>query len=135
MPSHDSVDAYLADQRDDVRRTLQRVRAVIKKSVRGLDESVSYKVPTYKLAGTPIVFFAAWKAHYSIYPATPAVFEALPQLLPFKHAKDTPRFDYAASVPVDLIAALVKVRADEVARDAAPAKPKPAARKRVAAAK
>lgn len=114
MPTYESVDAYLAAQRDDVRSTLERVRDVIRKAGPKLEETISYKVPTYELGNTPVLFFAAWKAHYSIYPATPAVFEAVPELLPMKHAKDTVRFDYAASVPSGLITKLVKARLKEV---------------------
>ena len=114
MPSYDSVNAYLAAQTEDVRRVLKRVRATVKKAEPKLEESISYKVPTYKLGDKPVVFFAAWKAHYSLYPATVAVFEAVPALVPFKHAKDTLRFDYGDAVPVDLIAKLVKARAKEV---------------------
>lgn len=120
MPSYASVDDYLAAQSADAQRALQRLRALIKKTRPKLVESISYKVPTYALDGKPVVFFAAWKAHYSLYPATAAVFAAIPALLPFKHAKDTLRFDYAATVPSELVAKLVSVRVGEVSGSAAP---------------
>ena len=117
MPSYDTVDAYLADQRDEVRVILERVRAIVRKAGPKLEESISYKVPTYKLGDTPVVFFAAWKAHYSMYPATAVVFAAVPELLPMKHAKDTVRFDYSASVPSGLITKLLKARLKEVSAE------------------
>jgi uncharacterized protein YdhG (YjbR/CyaY superfamily) len=33
---------------------------------------ISYKIPTYKLHGRPVIYFAGWKQHYSLYLATAA---------------------------------------------------------------
>jgi uncharacterized protein YdhG (YjbR/CyaY superfamily) len=71
-----SVDDYIASQPDAVRGVLQRVRSIIRKAVPGVEEVISYKIPTYKLYGRPVLYFAGWKHHYSLYPATDRVVAA-----------------------------------------------------------
>src|SRR5207253_1256777 len=65
-----SVDEYIATHPEDVRAILQRVRSTIRKAVPGAEEAISYQIPTYKLHGGHVVYFAGWKQHYSLYPAT-----------------------------------------------------------------
>ena len=117
MPDYASVDAYIAAQREDVRPLLTRLRTVIRKAIPKVEESISYRIPTYKLHDKAVVFFAAWKAHLSLYPATPAVFDAIPELLPFKQAKDTVRLDFDEPLPVHLVSRFVKVRAEQVQQE------------------
>jgi hypothetical protein len=64
---------------------------------------ISYKIPTYKLHGNVVLYFAGWKNHYSVYPANDRVIAAF---------KD----DLAAEpVPVQLIERIATFRAKEVA--------------------
>ena len=65
-----SVDEYIATHPEDVQAILQRVRSTIRKAVPGAEEVISYQIPTYKLHGGYVVYFAGWKQHYSLYPAT-----------------------------------------------------------------
>jgi uncharacterized protein YdhG (YjbR/CyaY superfamily) len=133
MPDHASVDAYIAAQREDVRPLLEALRAAVRRAGPRLDETISYKIPTYQLGGRAVVFFAAWKAHLSMYPANAAVFEAVPELLPLKQAKDTVRLDLDLPLPTKLVARFVKVRIAEVERELADKQkgaPKQAAPKR-----
>ncbi len=138
MPDYESVDAYIAAQSEIARPMLTRMRNLIRKAAPEVVESISYKVPTYKLQGKPLVFFAAWKEHLSLYPATSAVFAEVPDLLPFKHAKDTVRLRYDAALPVHLVAAFAKARAREVATQISEAlepAPKPGATRKIVAKK
>ena len=65
-----SVDEYIASQPKAVQGVLERVRNIIRKTVPVADEVISYKIPTYKLHGGAVIYFAGWKKHYSLYPAT-----------------------------------------------------------------
>ena len=111
-----SVDEYLAAQAGAVQRVLQRVRNAIRRAVPRADETISYGIPTYKLDGRAVVYFAGWSEHYSIYPSTRRVSEALgSELAPYQAGKGTLRFALADPVPVRLIARIAKLRAQEVA--------------------
>ncbi len=110
-----TVDQYIAAQPQPVRATLARVRQAIRKAVPKAEELISYGMPVYTLAGSPCLYFAAWKQHYSLYPATRQVCEALgDELAPYKVHKSTIRFEFSDPVPDKLIARVAKVRAHEV---------------------
>lgn len=110
-----SVDEYIASQPDDVRRVLNRVRSTIRKAVPGAEEIISYKIPAYKVRGDRMLFFAGWKQHYSLYPATARVIEAFKDdLAPYEVSKGTIRFPLSEPVPAKLIGRIAKFRAKEV---------------------
>ena len=65
-----SVDEYIASQPEAAQGVLQRVRSTIRKALPEAEEVISYQIPAYKLHGGPVLYFAGWKQHYSLYPAT-----------------------------------------------------------------
>ena len=84
---------------------VQRVRSTIRQAVPRAEESISYRIPTYKLNGRPVIYFAAFKEHYSVYPVTATVVAALKKdLEPYAYnGKGTVRFPFSAPVPVKKI--------------------------------
>lgn len=122
-----SVDEYIARQPEEAQALLQRVRRAIRTAVAGAEEVISYQIPTYKLHGGHVVYFAGWKRHYSLYPATAhlvAVFKD--DLAPYEVDKGTIRFPLSEPVPVKLIERIAKFLAKEAAEraKARPARPK-----------
>ena len=114
--SFKSVDEYIASQPEAVQGILGRVRSAIRKAVPGAEEVISYKIPTYKLRGGAVLYFAGWKQHYSLYPATGRVVAAFKdELAPYEVSKGTIRFPLSQPVPVKLIGRIAKFRAKEVA--------------------
>jgi uncharacterized protein YdhG (YjbR/CyaY superfamily) len=126
-----SVDAYLAAQPEAVRPVLERVRATIRKALPGAVEGISYEIPMFELDGRMVLYFAGFQRHWSIYPATARVLDALGDALAGSvHSKATLRFPYEGRVPARLVARIAKLRAAEVADEqAARAEKKAAARK------
>lgn len=123
-----NVAAYLATQPPSVRKLLARVRGIIRKALPGAEETISYQIPTYKLHGKPVIYFAAFKEHYSVYPSNARLVKALKDDLErYQKSKGTIRFPLSEPVPVRLIERIAKFRAKEVA-DAV--KPTPTARKK-----
>jgi len=128
-----SVDDYIAAQPKEVQGVLQRVRSIIRKAVPGAEEMISYGIPAYKLHGTPVLFAAGWKQHYSLYPGTGKFVAALKDdLAPYDVSKGTIRFPLSEPVPAKLIERIAKLRAKEVAHSV---KAKSAAPKKTAAKK
>ncbi|HEX6246041.1 MAG TPA: DUF1801 domain-containing protein [Polyangiales bacterium] len=129
-----SVDDYIASQPESVRDTLQRLRAIIRRAVPTAEESISYKMPTYRLPTGPVIYFAGWKQHYSLYPITEAVIGSFrTQLAAYEVERGTVRFPFGERVPAKLIEGIAKRRAKEVAGasttkprtpQAAPARPR-----------
>jgi uncharacterized protein YdhG (YjbR/CyaY superfamily) len=117
MPTTDfkSVPEYIAAQPKAAQDSLERVRSSIRKAVPSAEESISYKIPTYKLHGRRILYFAGWRKFYSIYPATDTVLAAFKtDLAPYEINKHTIRFPLSQPVPVKLIERIAKFRAKEV---------------------
>jgi uncharacterized protein YdhG (YjbR/CyaY superfamily) len=126
-----SVDEYIAAQPKAAQVALKRVRSAIRKGVPGAEEAISYQIPTYRLHGRYVIYFAGWKEHYSIYPSTRPLVAAFEKALePYEvNDKGTIRFPLSRPVPVKLIEGLAKFRAKEVIAERA-AKTKASAKKR-----
>jgi uncharacterized protein YdhG (YjbR/CyaY superfamily) len=111
-----SVDAYIASQPAAVQVVLGLVRRVIRKALPAADEVISYNIPTYKLRGGAVIYFAAWTEHYSIYPVgADLVAYFRNQLSVCKIVKHTLRFSFSDPVPVKLIERIAKFRAGQAA--------------------
>jgi uncharacterized protein YdhG (YjbR/CyaY superfamily) len=111
-----SVDEYIAAQPDAVQAMLGLVRRAIRKAMPGADEVISYRIPTYKLDGRAVLYFAGWKQHYSLYPASiPLVAAFKDELASYKVDKGTIRFPLSQPVPVKLIERIAKFRVQEAA--------------------
>jgi len=111
-----SVDEYITTHPEDVQSILQRVRRTIRKAVPGAEEVISYQIPAYKLPEGPVLYFAGWSQHYSLYPATKHLVAAFKNdLAPYKVNKGTIRLPLSQPVPVKLIARIAKFRAKEAA--------------------
>ena len=115
------VDAYIAKQPAAAQPVLQRVRRIIRKALPDAEETISYQIPTYRLGGQYVVYFAGWKEHWSLYPVTEPVRAKLgSQLASHKLSKGTVRFPLAEPVPGKLVERIVKelARAAEARRRA-----------------
>ena len=124
-----SVPEYIATQPKAAQSVLRRVRGIIRKAVPGAKEVISYQIPAYKLPTGTVIFFAGWKEHFSLYPATGLVAKELSEELgPYKVSKGTIRFPLDEPVPVKLIERIARLRAKEVL--AKPSPPRGRARSR-----
>jgi uncharacterized protein YdhG (YjbR/CyaY superfamily) len=111
-----NVAAYIAGFPRPVQTVLKRVRGIIRKAVPAAEEVISYQIPAFKLHGKPVVYFAAWKDHYSLYPSNTRLVAAFKDKLEgYERAKGTIRFPLSEPVPVKLIEGIAKFRAKEVA--------------------
>jgi uncharacterized protein YdhG (YjbR/CyaY superfamily) len=114
-----SVTEYIASKPKEARTALTAVRKAIRTAVPKAEEGLSYQIPAYTLNGVPVLYFAGWKAHYSIYPASDALVAAFTrELAPYERSKGTIRFPLSEPVPVKLIERIARVRAKQItARD------------------
>jgi uncharacterized protein YdhG (YjbR/CyaY superfamily) len=125
-------DAYLDGLEPAQRAALERLRKAVHAAVPGLEESVYYGMPAFKLGGKALVAIAAWKEHAALYPLSAAVLEALaPDLLGHSTRKGTVRFEAGKPIPVALVKKIVQARAAELqAKQAAKPAPRPPAQRR-----
>ena len=64
----ESVDDYIASFPPEVQAELQAARRTIRAAAPDAEESISYAIPTFSVAGRPVVYLSGWKKHISIYP-------------------------------------------------------------------
>lgn len=111
MAKFQTVDEYIAAQPEAARGVLDRVRKAIRRALPRAEESISYNMPAYRIAGKAVIYFAGWKTHYSVYPATREIVEELgSELEPYEVEKGTIRFPFSERVPVQLIARIARLR-------------------------
>jgi uncharacterized protein YdhG (YjbR/CyaY superfamily) len=123
-PVPQSVDDYIAVQPELVRKKLEQVRATIRKAVPEAVEGIGYGMPGYKLLGKPMLYFAGFKEHYSLFAASGSFFGTLQdELHGYKLRKGTVQFRLDQPVPVQLISRIAKLRAEGIASSAKPARP------------
>ncbi|WP_257666145.1 iron chaperone [Parapedobacter tibetensis] len=112
-PGFSSVDEYLTSLGDEASATLKRVRTIIKEAAPEAEETISYQMPAYKYHGM-LIYFAAWKNHWGLYPASSATREFFKdELANYKQSKGTIQFPWNAPLPEDLITQIVKKRVVE----------------------
>lgn len=122
-----SVAEYIAAQPGATARVLTKVRSVLKKALPTAEEGISYQIPAYKLGGRAAIYFAGYKNHFSLYPASNAVLRELGGTAKQHLAsKATLRFTLDEPLPAKLIERVAKIRARELEAmvGARPAKPK-----------
>jgi uncharacterized protein YdhG (YjbR/CyaY superfamily) len=109
-----SVEAYMAGLPQEYRAALEKLRATIKAAAPEATEAISYQMPAFKDHGRLLVSYAAFKDHYSLFPMSTKVIEALgEELKPYASGKGTIRFELDRPLPVRLVKKVVKVRLDE----------------------
>jgi len=129
-PSFRSVDEYVASHPAATQTALRRVRTVLQKALPGAEEVISYQIAAYKVAEGPVLYFAGWKQHYSLYPASAEIVAALQEeLAPYLINKGTIRFPLDEKVPAALIRRIAVLRLAEVTAKKNTAKKKTAKKK------
>ena len=115
MPTPTTVDAYMAGLPDDRRAVMEGLRATIRAAAPpDAVEVISYQMPAFKTYGRFLVSYASFKAHYSLFPASEAVVEALgADIAPYLSGSGTIKFRADQPIPTELVGRIVTIRAAE----------------------
>ena len=114
MTTPTSVEAYMAALPDDRRAALEELRRTIRAAAPEATETIAYQMPAFRTDGRFLVSYAAFKAHYSLFPASDAVVAALgEELTPYLAGRGTIRFPAGTPIPAALVTRIVAVRLAE----------------------
>ena len=106
---------YFAGLPPPVRTRMKEIRDMVRAIAPGAVEVYSYGIRGFKLDGKPLVWYAAFKHHTSLYPMTAAIRKAHAAALEgYKMSTGTVQFPLDKPLPTGLVKRLVKARLVEL---------------------
>jgi uncharacterized protein YdhG (YjbR/CyaY superfamily) len=105
------IDEYIANFPSDVRELLEQVRATIREAAPEAQETISYQIPSFRLKGQYLIYFAGYKKHIGLYPVPSGDVDFDQQVAAYRAGKGTLRFPLDQPIPFELIAKVVQYRA------------------------
>ncbi len=104
-----NIDEYITGCPEDIQGKLTELRETIKKAAPGAEEKISYQMPAFTLNGI-LVYFAAQTRHIGFYPTSSGVKAFIKELGNYKTSKGAIQFPLDKTLPLELIARIVKFR-------------------------
>ena len=120
MTVEEGVKDYLRSVPDDQRALLDDLRDTIRSVIPDATETITYRMPTFKVGGRAVVAYAAFQDHCSLFPMGLKVLEDNRRAVePYLSGKSTLRFTADRPLPKGLVKAIVRGRLEENAARAA----------------
>ena len=104
-----NIDEYIASFSPEVQAILQKIRSTIKNAAPGAEETISYRMPMFRL-NRVLVYFAAFKKHIGLYPPVRGDARLKKAMAPYAGEKGNLQFPLDQPIPYGLIARIVKLR-------------------------
>lgn len=108
------VETYLSKVEPGARAALEHISSLVKMQVPEAEETMSYGMPALKYKGKPLVYYAAFKDHLSLFPTSEPTDAFKEQLKDFKTSKGTIQFTVEHQLPDQLIRDIVQYRLDSI---------------------
>jgi uncharacterized protein YdhG (YjbR/CyaY superfamily) len=118
MSQSASVEEYIAGFDVPTKKILQIIRRTINEAAPNAVEDMSYGMPTFRLNGKSIIYFAGFSKHIGVY-ATPnghKEFEA--ELSKYKRGKGSVQFPLDEPMPLELIKRMTLYRVSALTKGA-----------------
>lgn len=113
----ETIDEYISIYPENVQTILKKLRQVVRESAPRAVETISYRIPTFKLNGN-LVHFAAFKDHISFFPTSSGRIAFKEELSKYKGGRGTIQFPLDEPIPYALIKRIVKFRVRENSKKA-----------------
>ena len=111
-PAPNTIDDYIAMFPAEVQSVLEKIRLTIRRAAPDAQETISYKIPAFRLDGI-LIYFAAFKKHIGMYPPVKGDATLSKSLARYRGEKGNLKFPLDEPIPYALIGRLVKLRAKE----------------------
>lgn len=108
------LQAYFARLAPPQRRLLKQLRQALRAVAPRATDAWSYSIPALRLDGKVLLWYAAWKAHVSLYPMRAGIVRRhARELAGYEKSKGTVRFPLDRPLPVALVKRLARARLAE----------------------
>lgn len=108
----ETIDKYIVLFPPEIQDRLRKLRQAIREEAPDAEETISYRIPTFRLNGN-LVHFAAFKDHVSFFPTSSGVEAFRQELSGYKISKGTIQFPLDEPMPLDLVRKIVRFRVRE----------------------
>lgn len=108
------IDDYLTHLEQPQKEALERIRSIVKDMLPDAEEVISYEMPAFKYKGQPVVYFAAFKDHLSLFPTSGPTDVLKDQLKDFVLSKGTIQFTVEHQLPESVIRDIIALRRDAI---------------------
>ena len=107
---NNEVQTYIDKQASPQKEIMKKIRRLLQKTAPMATETMSYGVPAFKLSGSNLMIYAAFKNHVGIYPEpeTIKIFEK--ELTDYETSKGAVKFKIDEPIPYGLIEKITKYR-------------------------
>ncbi|GAA3283746.1 iron chaperone [Paenarthrobacter aurescens] len=113
-----SIIEYIHQYDGEVRQRLLTVYQMIRSAVPSeAEESISWRMPTFKLGTEPLFFFTATKKHIGFYPTPDAMAHFSAQLSHYGTTDHLVQLPHNAPLPTDLIGEIIQWRLQQLHMD------------------
>jgi uncharacterized protein YdhG (YjbR/CyaY superfamily) len=113
-----NIDDYIALFPPEVQAILEKIRLTIRKAAPGAEETIRYRIPTFRLNGV-LVHFAAFKKHIGLFPPVRGDASIEKAISPYAGSKGNLQFPLDQPIPYRLIERIVKLKVKQNAAKAA----------------
>ncbi len=112
-----TVDDYIEAATYDVEPRLVETRRILRAALPDAEETISYNIPAYKQDGLVVIQFAGHTEHTSLnfFPSAATFAHFSDELAGYRTSKSAIQFPLDEPLPVDLIDAITRFRAEEAA--------------------
>lgn len=105
---NETIDEYIKTFPKDIQAILEKMRLTIRKAAPEAVETISYRMPAFKLKGLVLVYFAAFRKHIGLFPPVPSEFKK--ELSKYEGPKGNLKFPTDEPIPYYLITRIVMFR-------------------------
>ena len=109
-----TIDEYIALFPQTVQQVMNRLRKTIAETVPGAEETISYRMPAFRLNKKVLVYFGGFKDHIGFFPTSSGVAAFQKELEGYRTSKGTIQFPFDKELPLDLVIKIVTFRMNKV---------------------
>jgi len=104
-----NIDEYIESFSPEVQAILEKIRSTIRDAAPRAQETISYKIPAFRL-NRILVYFAAFKNHIGLYPPVRGDASLMKAISTYAGKKGNLQFPLDRPIPYGLIERIVKLR-------------------------